>query len=171
METMTDIRPTAADPMELLIARDLELKTARGQRGIMQDLPEAARAYLLRSLPGFISSHRESISDIERALAALPEQRAALDDVLYLSGESDTHPFLHGSTEVIEAADLSGRHIGMKLRSITYRDVRPGTAPSPEQTYKLRTLHFQTGGLVHINGGFMYLRRDTPVTVMTMPGA
>lgn len=170
MKGMTDYQ-LPADAMKLLQGRDMELKTARGQQGKMEELPAKVQGYLLRSLPGFISSHREAIVEIERSTARLPSLQEALDDVLYLSGESDTHPLLHGTEEVIEAADLSGRHIGKQLRSVSYRDIRPGTAPSPEQTYTLAALHFQTGGLVQVNSGFMYLRRDTPVTVMRPPGA
>ncbi|MCC3292927.1 hypothetical protein [Arthrobacter sp. zg-Y1110] len=155
--------------LEEFKARDLELMKTRDKDAELPDLPEKAWLYVQRTALANVTSMRESLERHERDLESIPGLRSMLDDALYVSGHSDTHPAIHGSTMTIPAVELSGRHLGMEARSIWYRDNRPGTAASPEETYPLLSIHYLRNGNVLINDSFVHLRPDTEVTLILPP--
>lgn len=148
--------------------RRLAVQAARGETGLTSDMPEKIWTFLLGRALQEVSSRRKTVAMLEERAALLRPGRDRLADLLYCTGETDTHPLIHGTTETIQAVDLSGRHLGMTARSITYSDSGHFTKPGPEEEYPLKSVQHTVTGMIHVNWGFR-LRPDTPVTLIIPP--
>ncbi|MCC3299385.1 hypothetical protein [Arthrobacter caoxuetaonis] len=155
-------------PIEQFLERNLAVQKVRGKGDQLPELGPKMWAYIHRTAVHEVKTRRESHAWIEEQAATLGKSRNQLADILYITGETDTHPLLHGSTETITALDLSGHHRGMSARSITYRDSRSFTPADPEEEYTISSVQHMVNGMVHINWSF-HLHADTPVTLVIPP--
>lgn len=81
--------------LDELKERDLALRVARDPSAGPIELTEQAWAYLQRFTEREVGNLRSLISDAESRPQRIDQLRSELDDALYRSGESDTHPLLH----------------------------------------------------------------------------
>lgn len=155
-------------PIEQFMELHLAVQRLRGKAEELPDLTPKMWAYVHRTALQEVKTRRDCLAWTEEQAAALGRHRDELADILYITGETDTHPLLHGTTETITAVDLSGRHRGMTARSITYSDPRPGTAAGPETEYSITSVQHMVNGMIHVSWSF-HLRPDTPVTLIIPP--
>ncbi|MCC3292922.1 hypothetical protein [Arthrobacter sp. zg-Y1110] len=151
--------------LEEFKARNHALNTAAGRDAVV--LGDDEWAWMQSTIPMELASARAEQRAMDVKLAWAAVTRENLDTFAYLSGETDTHPLIHGAPATLEAADLSGRHLGTTVRSLTYRERKKTARPDPgERTYLISNIqHLKDGGVL-INGSWPYLRAGTVLTVV-----
>ncbi|MCC3299391.1 hypothetical protein LJ757_16485 [Arthrobacter sp. zg-Y453] len=146
-------------------ARSNALNAAAGRPAL--ELSDEEWGWVQSRIPGELASARAEQRTLEAKLAWAAVTRENVDDFAFLSGETSTHPLIHGAPVTLEAADLSGRHLGMTMCSLTYRERKKTAVPDPGQrTYLVSNIQHLKNGCVLINGSWPYLRPDTVLTVV-----
>lgn len=149
--------------LEELKERDLALRVARDPEAGPMDLPDEAWAYLQRFAEKEVVNLRSLISDAEKRPQRIDKLRSELDDALYRSGESDTHPLLYPkppAPRTVQAGDLCARHLGLTVR-----------VPETDETFFLVGIEALKGGRVNLNHGGALLTSDTVLTILPVEGS
>lgn len=149
--------------LDELKERDLALRVARDPAAGPIVLPQNAWKYLQRFAENEVGNLRRLISDAESRPQLLDRLRSELDDALYRSGESDTHPLLHPkppAPRTVKAGDLCARHLGLTVRE-----------PETDQTFFLVGVEAFKGGRVNVNHGAALLPLDTVLTILPVEGS
>lgn len=150
--------------------RNHALHAASGRPAL--ELSDEEWAWVQSKIPGELKAARAEQRTMEAKLAWATVTKETFDDFAFLAGETDTHPLVHGTPVTLEAADLSGRHLGKTMRSLTYRERKKTAAPDPgHRTYLVSNIQHLKNGCVLINGSWPYLRPDTVLTIVEEPAA
>lgn len=162
--------PSAAGlSLEEFKARNRALAAASGQP--LPDLDDQQWQWMQDRIPDELESALAESRDLEAKLAWQGIIRSNVANLSYLAGRTDTHPDVHGKPETLRADELCGRHLGITVRSLTYRSRKGGSLPDPgERIYVVCNIQHLKNGSVLVNGSWPYLTADTVLTVVETAG-